>query len=101
MPDPHPNARLESTEDKLCLVVDDLRWRVHDCDFRNFKAIRQPLGAPDAQSRYFVSEADVRRIYQRKKQDDHDLELATLIKQLSSAGWAARDRLNAADVKPT
>ena len=101
MPETAPEARLEGTPPRLYLVVDGTPWRVHDADYRDFRAIPRRLGDPAAQSRYFVAQDGTRRVYQFKKDDDHRLELATLARQLSSAGWAARDRFVPGSVKPT
>ena len=95
-------ARLEGTPPKLYLVVDGTPWRVHDADYRDFKVLRRQLGDPAAQSRYFVAEDGTRRVYQFKKQNpDHGLELTTLTKQLSSAGWVGRERFTPGSVTPT
>ena len=93
--------RLEGTPPKLYLVVDEVPWRIHDADFRDFKVIRRRMGDPAAQSRNFVGQDRTQRMYAFKKQDDHGLELATLTRQLSSAGWVARDRFEAGKVTPT
>ena len=60
---------------------------------------RDTLGDPAAQSRYFVAQDGTRRLYQFKKSDDHRLELATLARQLSASGWAARDRFDAGKLR--
>ena len=50
------SIRIQGTQPKLYLVVDDVPWRVHDADFREFRAIPRRLGDLAAQSRYFMSE---------------------------------------------
>ena len=96
-----PEARLEGTPPKLYLVVDNVPLRIHDADYGDFKIIRRRLGDPMAASRYFVSQDGTQRMYQFRKQDDHGLELPTLARQLSAAGWVARDRFDAGKVTPT
>lgn len=93
--------RLEGTPPKLYFVVEGTPWRVHDADYRDFKVWPRRLGDPAAQCRYFVSKDGVRRMYQFGKQDDHGLDVTTLERQLSSAGWVARERFDSAKVTPT
>ena len=94
-------AHLEGAPPKLYLVVDGTHWRIHDADYRDFKVIPRRLSDPAAQSRYFVAQDGTRRMYAFKKQDDHGLEVATLTRQLSSAGWVASERFDAGKVTPT
>lgn len=93
--------RLEGAPPRLYLVVDDVHWRVHDADYRDFKVIRRRLGDAAAQSRYFVAQDGTRRMYQFRIQDNHSLEVATLARQLSAAGWVARERFDPGKVTPT
>ena len=92
--------RLEGIAPKLYLVVDGTPWRVHDADYCDFRAMPRRLGDPVAESRYFVAQDGTRRVYQFKN-DDHRLELATLTRQLSSAGWVGLTRFDVTQVRPT
>lgn len=85
MPTP---PHLDYIDGKLYLTdAEGVRWRVHDAHFRDHKPIPRPLGYPTAQDRWFVTVDGTRRLYAFKKQDDHSLQLETLLRQHSSSGW--------------
>lgn len=102
MRDSVTEQHLDYTDGKLYVTdADGVRWRVHDADFRDNKPIPLPLGFPTAQDRWFVAADGTRRLYAFKKQDDHSLQLLTLVRRLSISGWVSRERFDSGSVRPT
>ena len=73
------------------------RWRVHDAHFTRGKPHRVALGAPSANTRYFVSASGERRAYIFRRDDSRALDEVTLSLHFSGAGWVSPQSFYPAD----
>jgi len=72
------------------------RWRVHDAHFTSGKPHRVALGAPSANTRYFVNRSGERRAYTFQRRDSRALDVETLAQHFASASWVGPDKFDPA-----